>query len=178
MRMMQKMDIHDCLIYLEKRGVTTEEIMEKIGCNKTTIQRWWISNKPTPKYLAYMQKWCQESMPIEDLFVGRRPPENMFIEALENAIALVGHEDRKYGMLLVNLTCKGHYDKGTQAGRSRRQMMSGHCYPSFFRKRPETDLVRQIIADFHPDERVRLSFTSEFLKSLGTVDLNDDSASS
>ena len=174
---MQKMDIHDCLIYLENRDVTNEEIMEKMGCNKTTIQRWWISNKSTPKYLAKMQKWCQESQPLSNLYVGLRPPERFYLEALENADILKGHETKKYRILRNNLNCPNHYDRGTPAGRSKAMMMKSPCHPAYPRPRPENEDILRICSEFHPEERVRNHFTSELLRLLGKADLSDDSLS-
>lgn len=175
--MMQKMDIQDCLIYLENRDVTNEEIMERMGCNKTTIQRWWNSNKSTPKYLAKMQKWCQESQPLSDLYVGLRPPERFYIEALENAKILKGHETKKYNILHTELSCPKHYDRGTLGGSSRNKAMKSFCHPIFTRPRPKTEDIIRICSEFHPEERVRNHFTSELLRVLGKVDLNDDSLS-
>tara|TARA_R110000823_G_scaffold295814_1_gene415795 strand:- start:4346 stop:4783 length:438 start_codon:yes stop_codon:yes gene_type:complete len=56
-------DIVDCLIFLESKGITNEKIIERMGCNRSTVSRWWKGNKSTPRYLAKMQKWRFELLP-------------------------------------------------------------------------------------------------------------------
>jgi len=161
--MLHKMDIHDCLIFLEKQGVTDAEIIDRMELNRSTVQRWWKTNKPSPKYLAKMQKWCGEFIPIEDHFYGKKPPEAIFHEALANAYYTLREEGvsldelRPYAILLRCMEYPKFYDRGippaTSRGRANRlRTMSGDRPPSI-------EKIQQIIADYHPEKRISDYFT-------------------
>lgn len=171
--MMQKMDIQDCMIYLETKGISDEEIIEKMDCNKTTVQRWWKSNKATPKYLAKMQKWCGLYVPIEDHFYGKRPPEDMFREALETA--LIDCKDEAYQIKWQlryhsrNFGFKNYYDNGIPAAHGHRTIQN-HPFKSYYHKdRPSIETIRRVCADYHPDIRVRDYFTTEINKAEARI---------
>ena len=156
--MLHNVDIVDCLIFLESKGITDEQIMERMGCNRSTISRWWEKQKATPRYLAKMQKWRLELLPIDLQFIGKRPPEHMFIPALEAAVEA---NERGASQMAHRMRYKGFYDNGIPSTTSRAIAMK-HAWKSLeYQRPPETDYVRDIIARFHPDERVREAFKTD-----------------
>ena len=181
MHMLHKMDIHECLIFLEKQGVKDAEIIEQMGVNRSTVQRWWKTNKPTPKLLAKMQKWCGEFIPIEDHFYGKKPPKIIFEEALCNCYytlkplmdAKAMNDEYRYwhkyrvGAYHRCMAAPHFYDRGIQPARSRGtanalRTMSGEKVPSI-------ENIYRIIADYHPEKRLRDYFTKlidETIKEL------------
>ena len=171
--MLNKMDIHDCLIFLENQGVTKAEINERLDLHRTTINNWWKTNNTNPEYLGKMRKWCGEFIPIEDHFYGKKPPEDIFHEAVARAVRTLKKEGasvdeiRPYGILLRCMEYPKFYDRGippaTSRGRANRLRTMGGAQP------PEIEQIQQIIADYHPEKRLRDYFTKlidETIKEL------------
>lgn len=160
MDMTVKMDIIDCLIYLEEHGVTNEQIIEKMGCNRGTVNDWWKNEKCSPKYLRKMQRFCDDFTPISDLVFLDRPPKYMFVEAVENGMKLLHEkgftETPIFKKLKKHLYLCGHpeyYDSGIPANPNPRRQKK---YQNWYRKdRPKTEFVQNICRWWHPDERVK-----------------------
>lgn len=155
------MDIIDCLITLEKYSITDEQIVEKMGCNKSTIQSWWKNQKASPRYLAKMQKFCAEFLPISIQLKFDRPTEEMFCDALHNAIKQLGDtsvdERRSLCWIRHKLGYKGYYDKGIPATTKR----FGDSFRGHWPKPAiETEYAQELCSKFHPDEGIRNYFIS------------------
>ena len=156
--MLDNMDIVDCLIFLETEGFTSEQIQEKMGCNRSTLSDWWKKNKSSPRYLQKMRKWCQEFIPVEQMFVGVRPPKDMFLEALDMACET---DNSMYTQIRFKMGWKTYYEKGIPAAKGHRTIQN-HPYKRWYHQdRPPTELVREIIAEFHPNKRIREAFQKE-----------------
>jgi len=173
--MLNKMDIHDCLIFLENQGVTKAEINERLDLHRTTINNWWKTNNTNPEYLGKMRKWCGEFIPIEDHFYGKKPPKNIFHEAVTNAYYTL-HSQIDFKDDFKNMTCPLYqyfkrnriaiflrcmeiphfYARGCPPSRTKRPK-AGHSY--YGDKMPSIEEIYRIIADYHPLKRFRDYFT-------------------
>lgn len=168
--MLHKMDIHDCLIFLENQGLTEADIQERMGLHRTTISRWWKTNNPSPKLLAKMRKWCGEFIPIEDHFYGKKPPENIFHEAVTNAYyELENDGDKRHesthpwsilriGYYHHKMMWPNYYDRGIPAASSRAMAMRCPYRGTYRTDPPKIEHIQQIIADYHPDRRIKEYF--------------------
>lgn len=154
--MLHNMQITELLNLLETEGVTDAEIIEKMKINRSTLTRWWKSNSATPRYLQKMRIWCRDFIPVEAMFVGQRPPREMFLEAIEVAAQT---DNKEYSRMLHKMSYKGFYEHGIPAAETRRGM---NRYKSFYAKpRPTTEYVRDIIRRFHPDQKIREGFRTD-----------------
>lgn len=188
--MLDNMDIHDCLIYLEENGVTNAQIIEKMGCNRTTVNDWWKTNKASPRYLAKMRKFCTEYVPIPDLILCDKPPKYMFEDALKNQMQYLHDnpdEDEKYGeagyfsgryfsdesnqKMAYDLGClkslnylmgyPDFYDSGIPPKPTRRYVK----YKTWYHQTAPNAKFKQLLCSIaHPDKRVRDYFTSVLQK--------------
>ena len=152
--MLHNADIVECLIFLENKGIEDAEIIEKMGINRSTLSRWWKENKSTPRLLQKMRKWCDSFLPITETYRGRRPPEYLFLEAIDYACD-ADYYDSRY--MRHHLRYKGFYDKGIPAATSR-----GRCnsFRGIFPKDPPSDdYVMEVLMLFHPDPKVREAFS-------------------
>ena len=151
--MLHNADIVECLIFLETEGIEDAEIIEKMGINRSTLSRWWKENKSSPRLLQKMRKWCESFRPITESFHGRRPPEYLFIDALEYAC------DAKHPHATQTrhkMRYKGFYDKGIPPATSRGRMNPWRG--TYYKQPPTTEYVVEVIKLFHPDPKIREAF--------------------
>lgn len=147
------------LLFLESKGISDKEIIERLGTTKSTFDRWWNGTKPNARTIVKLLHWVAEYEPITETYVGRRPPEYLFKEALEEAEYSRDDEYKKKHLIGYFMRCMNYptyYDRGIPPSRTRRVRWPRSYFGD---KRPTTDQAIKIIAENHPLPHIRETFS-------------------
>jgi len=139
------------LIFLESKGITDEQIIERLEISKSTLDRWWNGTKPKARKIAKLEHWISEYRSICESYHGRRPPEYLYSEALEVACDEVG---QPYSWERRKMRWPSYYSKGIPAVSHRKSMTCPHRRTEH-QNEPTTDFVIETIIKFHPSQKVR-----------------------
>ena len=150
------------LLFLESKGISDKEIIERLGTTKSTFDRWWNGTKPNARTIVKLLHWVAEYEPITETYVGRRPPEYLFKEALEEADYSRDDDYKKKHRVGIYMRCMNYpsfYDRGMPPARNYKRIRWPRSMHG--ERRPETDYAIMLIAENHPNPHIRDAFSNE-----------------